>query len=113
MTSLLGNALRRALGVPTWRGCTEGARGRKTRRFLATSETRKRRRYAKNSINRPPPHFNGKQEALDSSPREGFAKGPTKTRFVVAHTDNEAVHQVVHGASLGIDASGDPLPVGR
>jgi hypothetical protein len=34
--------------------------------------------YAETRINRPPPHFNGKEEALGSNPREGLEFGTSE-----------------------------------
>ncbi len=63
--------------------CTEGARERKTWRFTAIRDGCKPAWLPKNGINRPPPHFNGKEGVSGSSPEEGSVKAPAQRGFCV------------------------------
>jgi len=53
-------------------------------RLPATAENR--HGHVETRINRPPPHFNGKEGVDGSSPSEGSAKGPEIGSFTFAST---------------------------
>ncbi len=60
------------LGVPTYEGAPRVHENAKRGDARLPARREKRCGYAKNGINRPPPHFNGKEGVDGSSPSEGL-----------------------------------------
>ena len=58
--------------VPTYEGAPRVHENAKRGDARLPARARKRCGYGKNGINRPPPHFNGKEGVDGSSPSEGF-----------------------------------------
>jgi hypothetical protein len=92
------------------RGCTEGARERKTRRLAATSDGRKQAWLREIGLESPLPTKNGKEGVSGSSPEEGLETTPVNRGVLLFPQATADGAEGARGCTPGFASDGTHRP---